>query len=174
MSQRKVLLVTLVMLVAPSVSAQLYTSGDWYWSDQDPDFYFAATKNSSNHVLGQYCYFKSASCVYLVGLGVDCEIGDEYAALVNSDAGSAHISLACTHQYENRYILGIYPFEDIDKVVRKANDIGIVIPLEGDEFKVGRFSLRGSVNALDRMREAAKEKMSKNPTPTNKPDEEYL
>jgi hypothetical protein len=50
--------------------------------------------------VGQYCYFKSGSCIYFVGISIACEVGSQYPSLLNSDAGSAHISLVCSQVRE--------------------------------------------------------------------------
>lgn len=154
--------------------ADSYSSGDWVWTTDNPGFYLAATQDTSNHLIGQYCYIESRDCMYLVDLRVTCEIGDVYTALINSDKGAIPVTLVCSHEYEGHNVFVISPFDDIDNVVRNASRMGIVIPLEGDQFKVARFSLRGSANAIDSMREEAESENIRRQKRKNKPDEEYL
>lgn len=157
------------------VTADTYTPKDWFWSKDNSDFFFAATINSSGHSIGQYCYFESGNCMYLVNLKVTCEVGHKYPALINSSSGAVHIEMVCSHEYEGDGVFAITPFDDIDNVVRQASRMGIVIPMEGDQFKVGRFSLAGSTYALDLMRAAAEQKNAKQTKPKpDKPDEEFF
>ena len=48
--------------------------------------------------------------------------------------------------------------------------------MENDKFKIIRFSLIGSSDAIDHMRDAAKKAIDANPAPVNKrlPDEEVM
>jgi hypothetical protein len=88
------------ILLYASVQAGTSTFKDWLWGTET-DYYYAATINDAGHLLGQYCYFKSTSCVYFVGISLTCELGSQYPSLLNSDAGAAHISLVCSHKYRN-------------------------------------------------------------------------
>ncbi len=167
-------LLTFTALATNTASAEFYISKDWHWSNNQEEFYYAATMNSSNHLLGQYCFFDSENCIYLIGIEVNCEIGHEYPALINSNTGSSHIKLTCSHKYEDQHFFIISPFDDIDNIVRQASKVGIVVPMEGDSFKVSRFSLAGSAYAIDLMRKSVESNISKNKKPDARPDEEFL
>jgi hypothetical protein len=155
-----------------SAQAESFTFKDWAWNTERTDFYFAATMNDAGHLLGQYCYFKSGSCFYFTGIGINCEIGNEYPALLNSDTGAAQISLVCSYKYQNQHVLAISPFDAIDRLIRSATRMGIAIALQNDQFKVSRFSLAGSTYTIDRMRAAAEAKMQRAPRNTGKPPAE--
>lgn len=78
-------------------------------------------------------------------------------------------------EYQNQHVLAIISFDNVDCIVRGATRIGIVGPMQNDQFTVVRFSLAGSTYAIDRMREAAQAKMQRAPRNTGKlPPEERL
>jgi hypothetical protein len=131
--------------------------------------------SDAGHFLGQYCYFKSGSCIYFVGISIACEVGSQYPSLLNSDAGPACISLVCSHKYQNQDVLAISSFDDVDRIVSGVTRIGIVVSMHNDQFKGARFCLAGSTYAIDRMREAAQAKKQRAPRNTGKfPAEERL
>ena len=136
--------------------AETGVSRDWIWNTDAKDFYFAITTNSAKQILGQYCYIGEGTCFYIVSLDVACEPGSTYPAIVNSDKGADHIVLRCVHEYQGHNILGIYEFDKVDELVREASHIGIAVPMENDQFEVIKFSLIGSSDAIDHMRNAAK------------------
>jgi hypothetical protein len=159
-----------------AANAETYASKEWAWSTETgrDGYYYAATLNKAGHLLGQYCYFETENCMYLVALGTTCDEGQEYPALVNSDSGAVHVKLVCAHKYEGQNVLAIDAFEEIDRVVRNATKLGIVLPLQNDEFKVSRFGLAGSTYAIDLMRAAAERRLKVKPLNADRPDEERI
>jgi len=157
------------LLISPmlvrTACAETGISRDWVWNTDKKDIYFAITTDSEAHALGQYCYIADGVCFYAVSIDIDCDPGSTYPAMVNSDKGADHIVLKCIHEYKSQNILAIYEFDKIDELVRDAGHLGIVIPVEDDRFKVIRFSLIGSRNAIDQMRNAAKKAMDDDSSP---------
>jgi len=70
----------------------------------------------------------------------------------------------------------IVPFDDMDKIVRKSSRVGLVVPMQNDQFKVARFSLAGSSKAIERMLAAASERLTDDQlkNASNPPAEEHL
>jgi hypothetical protein len=167
-------LVMVAILLVVIFSDRTFAAGDWSWSSQTEGYYYAATVNAAGHVLGQYCYFESGSCLYLVGIGTNCEPQSQYPALVNSDVGSAMVTLVCSHKFGNQYILAINSFDDIDRLVREATTIGFAVPMKNGEFKVCRFSLIGAEKSINTMREAAERRLNRKPENRSLPAEERL
>jgi hypothetical protein len=133
-----------------------FRSGDWTWSIDDPAMFYAATENSAGQVLMQLCDIEDGSCLYAVGFDTRCDEGDSYPALVNSDAGTASIELLCGKTLEDGgNLMLVKGFDQMDGFVRGAKKIGFALPMQGDEFKAVRFSLKGSVAAIDAMRKIA-------------------
>ncbi len=163
-----------LMISSALLYAEPRVSKDWFWGVDDTEFFYAATLNSSEHIIGQYCYLESGNCMYMVGIGITCEEGYETPALINSNKGAVQIKLVCAHKYEDQNVLFITPFDDIDNIIRQASHIRIAVPMENDQFKVSRFSLSGSSYAIDLMRAAAERAVKEKPPEKTKTDVEYL
>jgi hypothetical protein len=172
----RIYILLISLIYAGFVFAETGVSRNWIWNTDGKDFYFAITTNSTEHILGQYCYIAEATCFYIVSLDIACEPGSSYPALVNSDMGADHIVLKCVHGYKGRNILAIYEFNKTDELVRAASHLGIAVPVENEQFEVIRFSLIGSSDAIDHMRNAAKKAIDANPAPEKKsvPAEEAI
>lgn len=169
----------LLCIASSGLHAESYKSKDWEWGNSGTEYLYAATTNSTGSSLGQYCYYESEDCYYLVSLGPNCKKENEYPALIGSDKGAIAVTLICSHKYKGRSVYMISPFEKIDTLVRQASRVGIAIPLESDSFKVVRFSLSGSTHAISTMRKTTaavlKKKNTQSQKPAgNKPDEQYL
>jgi len=135
--------------------ADEFPSGDWTWS-VDGEFFYAGTVNDAGQMLAQLCYPETGNCVYAVGFNTNCEKDNSYPAMVNTDEGAASIELLCGGKLDDGGNLMLpQNFEQMDTLVRKSNRIGFALPMEGDKFKAIRFSLKGSVQALDAMRKFA-------------------
>ena len=157
----------LVLILGFIFTSQVYsetgTSKDWFWSTEHTDLYFAGTGLDSELALGQYCFiiqkgdYQPGDCVYMVTLGISCEVGNAYPGVINSDKGTVAIKLFCSHKVDNTdgYAMIMINFDDVDSIVRTANKLGIAIPMEGAQFKVVRFSLSGSNHAIESMRAEA-------------------
>lgn len=164
-------------LLSHPTHAGTYNSGDWTWSTDDPETYWAISSNEANNVIGQFCYLGQNSCVYFVNLNTDCEQGAKYPAMLNSEKGSASVMLTCSHKTADQahWVFIIHPFDDVDNFVRTSVNLGIAVPMASGQFKVSRFSLRGSVNAIDPMREAAaRRKSGEGDQSVRKADEQFL
>ena len=112
------------LLLSLPLFADSFQSKEWSWGTSEGGYYYAATSNSAGNIFGQYCYFESATCVYLVGLGTTCDTGSEYPALINSDAGSIHVTLACGNKVFNQQVLGVQAFDDVDRIYTERNSHG--------------------------------------------------
>ena len=146
----------LFFLMLPNLLfAEPQISKDWIWDLAGDEYVYAATVNSDGRVLGQYCYFSDSSCVYLVSLGILCESGSEYPSILNSSAGVAEVRLVCGHMYQGENVFFIKPFDEVDNLVKQANNVGFAVAMEEGTFKVVRFSLSGSTYAIEMMRAGA-------------------
>ena len=59
-------------------------------------------------------------------------------------------------------------------ILRQASNIGFAVAMEGDEFKVVRFSLLGSTHAIEMMRSGAEILSDQINYKSNTKSEEYL
>lgn len=151
----------------PAHSDEYLSSGDWKYSLNDPEgaILEATTTASGGEVmLSQVCVLESKDCIYMVNFDVTCEEDSKLPALVNTDKGALTVTLLCTDTKATdgtNYMI-IQPFDEFDGALRGAKRLGFVVPMEEDEFRAVRFSMRGAVGAIDRMRAAANR--SKTPT----------
>ena len=154
-----------VMVLWGSVAwGEEFTSGDWTWSIDDATAFYAGTQNSAGQMLAQFCDTTDDTCVYVVGFDTHCDEGDSYPALVNSDAGTASLEFLCGGELDDgTHLMIAKDFEQLDRMIRKAKKIGFALPMQGDEFKAVRFSLKGSVAAMDAMRKFAANGAARNP-----------
>lgn len=149
--------------------------GDWVWYTDDPTSYYAATANSAGQVLMQLCDLEDGNCVYAVGFETRCDEGDTHPALVNTDQSAASIELHCGKRLDDgSNLMLVGDFDQLDGILRKASRIGFALPMQGDEFKAIRFSLKGSVTALDRMRRLAASGDAARPDVRNTRDSEVF
>lgn len=156
MNTRKAFGIGVLLLWGSVAWGEEFRSGDWTWSIDDPTAFYAGTENSAGQMLAQFCDTTEGSCVYVVGFDTTCDEGDPYPALVNSDAGTASIEFLCGGELDNgSNVMLVKGFDQMDSFIRKAKRIGFALPMQGDEFKAVRFSLKGSVAAIDAMRKVA-------------------
>lgn len=129
--------------------ANLIQATDWYADTSKEDVVFALTLNDTGNIFGKFCFKENSSCVYLLGMRIACKSGNQYPVLVNSDVGSYSLSVYCFDEVKKglfRY--GFTNFNDINNIVHSASKIGFAFPMEGDQFKVIRFSLDGATRVI--------------------------
>ena len=164
-----------LIFISANVLSEDLVSNDWIWDVSGQGYYYAATINSNNRVLGQYCYHQSKTCLYVVTLGMNCKEGDEFPAILNSNFSVASVNLQCGRKVGIENILIIYPFDEVNQILLRANNASFAIPLHDGSFKAIKFSLSGSSKAIKMMRAAAIARS--NDTDSLKPiqdDEVYL
>jgi len=157
------LLFVMVVSVVQVVCADKYA--DWSVNiASNQDFLFAATVNDSGALLGQFCYTDEAACLWLLTSDSSCEKNVKYPALINSDGGAFLAEFVCQGQIESRQRFGyaFANFEQMNHLIASATKVGIAFPLQGDQFRVMRFSLRGAQHALNKMHSEAERLMKKN------------
>lgn len=136
--------------------AQAADFGSWF-SDitTSGEAVFSATMNDSGNLLGQYCYLEQGNCVWLLGMDTACKEGDKYVVLANSDTGAAHISVYCGGQLKTGTYQYIFSeFDAVDNIVKEGSRVGFAVPLQRDNFRVVRFDLKGSKQAIVAMQTA--------------------
>lgn len=144
-----------LMLAIGTVANVQQRYDDWFVGVADNrSAVYAGTGNESGSLLVQYCYFGQSRCEYRIAAKSGCETGSQYPGLLNTDAGAASVTLTCDGNREAGFVYVISPFDTIDEAVRTGSRIGFAMPLTGDQFRVIRFSLRGSTAATTFMRGA--------------------
>ena len=160
------MLAVLCLLPVNVAFGHTYQVHDWFWSNSGESFDYAATANSAGDTLGQYCYVKSGNCIYLVSLNIACHTGHHYAALINSNTGAEPVTLICDKKDNDEYVMTFASFKSIDTVVKSAVEVGIAVPMKDGLFRVSRFALDGSNQAINQMRQDARSRMQAAPSDT--------
>lgn len=142
--------------------------GEWATDFSGPEFVYAFTTNDSGGVLGQYCYFSSGNCIWLISMSSGCEEGHDYPVLANSDAGASQVMVYCSSKMEGQFVYVFRDFEAIDKLVKDGHKMGFAVPLQEDRFTVVRFHLDGAGAALSSMRSFFKQHSKSKPADSTK------
>lgn len=155
---KSLVLVASLLAASVGISDDVFAQriGDWY-TDMTLDTPISFTLNDSENMLGQLCDPSDGNCIYFLGMQTRCKTDSRYPVLINSDSGAWSMEVFCRGPSKDgtiyRYALG--DFKAFDSIVRNSERLGIAVPLEGDQFRVFRFSLRGAVSSIDSMRSAA-------------------
>lgn len=149
----KRLFLVMALGLSPTISvAQIWTVDSF----NDRSAMFAATMNDSGLLLAQICYIESANCLWAITTKSRCVNGAEYPVLVNGTTGAIPVTMKCDGPAgtDGGYRYFFTEFESLDRALRSSTNIGVAMPLEGDQFRVSRFNLSGMISALDRMRDS--------------------
>jgi hypothetical protein len=140
-----------------TIAADMQTYGDWHVGMQSGGLGpFASTVNDSGLVLGEYCYFKSKTCLWLVSGDSTCDDGAKYLALGNTDQGAASFTLECSGKQEENghYVMLFQDWKSLEALMQKSSRLGLAVPMQSDQFKVWRFSLDGMQKSQSLMESA--------------------
>jgi hypothetical protein len=149
MDIRWILLMGALLLSENSAAADSPTAfADWYVGTADDKSYvFAATTNDSGDSFGEYCYFKTGKCNWLIGMHTNCKTGQTGVVLANSDSNSAALDIYCYGPVGDIAAYGFQNWKSLEGTLKDASRVGFAVPLEADKFKVVRFSLTGRMDA---------------------------
>jgi hypothetical protein len=149
--------IALLSLLPALVFAAEFDDWEADVSDDGGTFY-ALTTNDSGAMFGKWCTLASGKCTWMVGLNAGCEEDSTYPILANTDTGAQSLSISCGGTVPgtqlSRYQFTSY--DDVERVLKGAHRrIGFAIPMQGDQFRVVRFSLSGEPTAVSSMEAAA-------------------
>ncbi|MBV8146410.1 MAG: hypothetical protein JO184_15545 [Gammaproteobacteria bacterium] len=124
---------------------------DWSFRKLDGDRAIASTGNGSGSSLGVYCVAKRDCQIYLA-TDTGCEDARTYTLLLNASSAAFALSSTC-HGISNpgekqRFVFFLDDFNTVLATMMKDHTVGFAIPVAGEQFKVTRFSLEGSNEAL--------------------------
>jgi len=148
------LFIALLTVTISAFSKQVFRSKDWtvvYESNYQEAF----TSNKSRSSIGVFCVVSSSNCFYYLETRLRCKKKEEIPALISADIGAYSDTLICTPIRTKRGVKYVYVFSNYNVIMRalvKGMRIGVVVPTETGRFKVSRFSLRGSQNAINAAR----------------------
>lgn len=164
----------LALAVAIPARAETAAVGDWAWDDasgRESGSLFALTMNDADQSLGQFCYPGEGKCYWVVTTPTPCTKGGRIPILVNGEEGAASAVLHCLGEKvisgQTHHRLVFADFDAFDKLMRnlkQSPSLGVVLPTDGDKFRVMRFSLNGAQAAIDAMRKRLSRKGSSDNT----------
>jgi len=107
---------------------------------------FAATTNDDGFIFGKYCYFSSKTCSWYVALDMGCEQDTFYPVLASSNKGAASFTLKCVGKIDEKLYSFVFTnWKDLESLIMTGERLGVVTPLQSDQFRVYRFALDGLV-----------------------------
>lgn len=112
----------------------------------------AYTVNDSNSSLGLFC--GGSTCVFYLNPNLNCQPNTKNAVLMNGSTVSAALGMQCT-LVGKHYFQILDPFDQVMNAVKAGGNIGFAVALQGGAFSVYRFSLNGSLPAIQRALEEA-------------------
>lgn len=148
---RGLLIAAIALFCSFNAMSQSKTFGAWYAGlSSDKESVYAATVNDSNVVFGQWCYFSTNTCYWLMVSDSTCDDGDDYPSIVNSVNGASYVSMRCL-KIDNKNKVIFNNFKLMESLTKGDGKIGIVTPMQSGNFKVSRFDLNGAASAIDTM-----------------------
>ena len=149
----------LLALQAASVFANDKIAYQNWVVDIGPDTTEAYTANDSNSSLGLFC--GGTTCVFYLNPNLNCLPNAKNAVLMNGSTVSAAVVMQCTLVGQH-YFQILDPFDQVLNAVKAGGNIGFAVALQGGAFSVYRFSLNGSLLAIQKtLDEATRRKLSK-------------
>lgn len=154
------LFVLTMMLVANQAAFGKETStifGSWRVAN-DGDYSEAFTASDTGATFGLICSRSKTTCSYFVESPITCGDGATIPILMNGDTGSDVVTGAC-HTLGSGpkliHALILTPTNSVDTLVAKGGNLGFAMPMVSGQFSVFRFTLDGSVPAIERTRSYA-------------------
>lgn len=153
----------LLGLFSATVCGAESSFGDWQAGvTDDRSTMYAYTTNDSGDMFGEWCSVTTGNCTWMLGLTTACEQESSYPVLANTDTGAAPLNIKCGGKIEDSELsrYQFTSFKDVEKLLKGGHRVGIALPMQGDQFRVVRFSLKGSSAATSAM-EAAVAKLAR-------------
>lgn len=122
---------------------------------------YAGTTNESQGIFAQYCQTADGNCYWVLVNDIECEVGSKYTIFVNADIGASTHETQCM-KVDGKPRYTFYSFDEITAITLKSSKIAFAFPIGDSQFKVSRFSLSGSNEALDLMAKTGHQVMQKN------------
>ena len=114
----------------------------------------AYTVNDSGELLGEFCYYKTTTCEWQIGIHTACNKGSDGDVLANSEASATPLEVKCEGQVPGMPLLYAFVFTNwklFESGITNSSRVGFAMPLASDQFTVIRFSLAGRTKAQQTM-----------------------
>lgn len=140
------------------VQAEEKTFGEWIVVQSDDGDYIAATgRDDGKQMLAFRCFGQMQQCVHVLVADTRCNDGKTYPILVNSDHAALSMNTVCSEN-DGTYELLLNEYDAIHSILRESDVVGFAIPMASGEFKAVRFSMDGSVRAMDYVKDKTAKK----------------
>lgn len=125
------------------------TFHDWgIGTSDDKTFVFAATINDSGEAFGEYCYFKTGNCLWILGLHTKCDPNEPGIVLSNTATGSVSLNITCRGSTgKDMYTYVFSDWKSLEANIKDVSRIGFAFALASEQFSVVRFSLNGRTDS---------------------------
>ena len=144
----------LALLACAGASHGQTKVGDWNYGVGDTGYPFMFTENEAGVLFGQWCDTESDTCFFQVISTTRCGPDFEAAVLMNVEGGAEAGTLSCkgaiSFRGKTMYRYRLTPYAQVTKIIQRGPRLGMVIPVEGDNFRVLRFPLDGAADVLAR------------------------
>jgi hypothetical protein len=139
----------LIAILVGALPAPAQVIGDWVVDVESPNAYSAVTVNDSGHGFGEFCDLNEGNCYWLIEMSSSCDEGATSPILGNSDGTAVNLELLCIGRLEGGNSAYVFTdFDQVDKLVRHSDRVGFAMPSGTDEFRMEKYNLRGTVEAL--------------------------
>jgi len=158
----------LITILAGAITAPAQVIGDWVVDVKSPNAYSVVTVNDRGHAFGEFCDLNEGNCYWLIEMSSSCDEGTTSPVLGNSDGAAVNLELVCMGRLEGgSYAYAFTDYDQVDELVRHSDRIGFAVPLGGDEFRMVKYNLRGTADALSVMLAATGQRLKLVPPNTN-------
>ena len=157
----------MISILAGALPAPAQVIGDWVVDVENQNAYSAVTVNDSGHGFGEFCDLNAGNCYWLIEMNSSCDEGTTSPVLGNSDGTAVNLELLCIGRLEGGSSAYVFTdFDEVDKLVRHSDRVSFAVPLGSDEFRMVKYNLRGTVDALAVMLAAANKRLESVPNNT--------
>ena len=139
------IIVSVLLIMVSMASFAAPSAGHWSTGmTKDKSAIYAATTNDDGFVFGKYCFFSSKTCSWHVVLDMGCDNSATYPVLASTEKGASSFELKCMGKLdESHYEYVFTDWKELESLVNKGARLGVVTPLQSDQFRVYRFLLDG-------------------------------
>lgn len=145
---RVICALAVALFLGTGVSAEEKWFGDWAVISDGSDMVAATQRDNFSKVLAYRCFNALGKCVHVLIAGTVCDDGHTYPVLVSSEHSALSMNTICSMN-DGRGELILTEYDLIHAIIQKSQTIGIAVPMTSGQFKVVRFSLKGSSQAMD-------------------------
>lgn len=141
--------------VVLTLAASNPAAADWISGKDEEGLPFMYVVNESRNLFGQWCNKDADACFWVLATQRGCETGADVPGVINTDQGSAAISMQCVAttildgKLYHRLVLS--PFDTVRAALQGQKRIALAMPMQDVSFAVLRFNTTGVEAAISRM-----------------------